>query len=149
MNFALFCTLCKDNAVFMLEIIEQLCYSVSSQCAGALSCKPAGRMRMDNFVSAEDLSMAAGVLLSLVFSYLPGVSERFVQLSPTHKRLVMLALLGVVTGGVFALSCMESPALPGRVVCDQAGAWGLVRAFVLAAIANQSAYALSPRVGAA
>ena len=28
--------------------------------------------------------------------------------------------------------------------CDQAGAWGLVQLFIFAAIANQSAYMLSP-----
>ena len=103
-------------------------------------------MDVEDRLSAEEICMVAGVLLSLGFSYVPGLSERFAALSATHKRLVMLALLAVVTGGVFALSCMDAPFGLEKVTCSQAGAWGLCRALALAAIANQSAYALSPRV---
>jgi hypothetical protein len=102
---------------------------------------------MNVLVSAEELCAAAGVALSLGFSYVPGLNERFAQLSPTHKRLAMLAMLALLTAGVFALSCLEVPLGLAEITCDQAGAWGLLRALALAAIANQSAYALSPRVG--
>lgn len=97
---------------------------------------------MSGIISSEDISMAAGVLLSLGFSYLPGLKEKFASLSATRKRLLMLALLVVVTGGIFGLSCLNFPQ-PGP--CDQSSALVLVRALILAAIANQSAYALSPR----
>jgi hypothetical protein len=107
------------------------------------------RIAMDDMLSAEEICMAAGVLLSVGFSYIPGLNESFTRLSPTHKRLVMLALLALVTGSVFALSCMDAPVVLEGVACDRAGAWGLIRALVLAAIANQSAYALSPRVNGA
>jgi hypothetical protein len=93
-------------------------------------------------ISAEDISMAAGVLLSLGFSYLPGLNEKFAGLTPTQKRLVMLALLVVVTAGAFGLSCLDT-----RLVgaCNPEGAWSLLRALMLAAIANQTTYCLSPR----
>jgi hypothetical protein len=104
-------------------------------------------MDMEDVISAEDICMAAGVLLSLGFSYVPGINERFGLLSPTQKRLAMLALLALVTGCIFALSCLEAPVLAGSIACNQAGAWGLLRALALAAIANQAAYALSPRAG--
>jgi hypothetical protein len=100
---------------------------------------------MNETISAEDISMAAGVLLSLGFSYLPGLNEKFAGLSPTRKRLVMLALLVLVTGGVFGLSCLKTP-FSGP--CDQESAWTLLRALILAVIANQSTYALSPRTAA-
>jgi len=103
---------------------------------------------MNGTVSAEDICMAAGVLLSLGFSYVPGLHERFALLAPTHKRLMMLVLLALVSAGIFALSCLDGLAGLPQVGCDQSGAWGLLRALVLAAIANQSAYALSPRLGA-
>jgi hypothetical protein len=101
---------------------------------------------MDDKLLAEDICMAAGVLLSVGFSYIPGLNESFSALSPTQKRLVMLAMLTLATGGVFALSCLDASIALGGVACDRAGAWGLIRALVLAAIANQSAYALSPRI---
>ena len=97
---------------------------------------------MDKVFSAEDISMAAGVLLSLGFSYVPNLKGKFSALSPTRKRLVMLALLVLVTGGVFGLTCLGAESGSS---CDQNSAWGLLRALILAIIANQSAYSLSPR----
>jgi hypothetical protein len=97
---------------------------------------------MDKVYSAEDISMAAGVLLSLSFSYVPNLKGKFSVLTPTRKRLVMLALLVLVTGGVFGLICLG---VESGSSCDQHSAWGLLRALILAIIANQSAYSLSPR----
>ena len=95
-------------------------------------------------MSSELLASVAGVLLSLAFSYLPGLRPWFDKLQPDYKRLVMLAALALVAGGAFALACIgQYPAL----TCDEAGAWVLVRAFLAAAIANQAAYALTPRGG--
>jgi hypothetical protein len=101
---------------------------------------------MNEAISAEDISMAAGVLLSLGFSYVPGLREKFDRLSPTQKRLLMLALLVLVSGSVFGLSCLNTP-LYGT--CDQDSAWTLLRALILAVIANQSTYALSPKAAGA
>ena len=56
-------------------------------------------------MSSEVLSATAGVLLSLAFSYVPGLSGWFASLEGTHKRLVMLAALVIVSAGAFALSC--------------------------------------------
>jgi hypothetical protein len=98
--------------------------------------------QMDEVISADDISMAAGVLLSLGFSYVPNLKGKFSELSPTLKRLVMLALLVLVTGGVFGLICLRAESGSS---CDQNSAWGLLRALILAIIANQSAYSLSPR----
>ncbi len=96
-------------------------------------------------ITSEELSAAAGILLSLGFSYIPGVSRRYARLDPTHKRLVMLALLLGCAAGAFALSCLNAGPLSG-LPCSQAGAWGLARAFISALIANQAAFSLSPQV---
>jgi hypothetical protein len=100
---------------------------------------------MDEVISAEDISMAAGVLLSLGFSYVPNLKDKFSELSPTFKRLVMLALLVFITGGVFGLICLGAEA---GSPCGRNSAWRLLRALILAIIANQSAYSLSPRLEA-
>ena len=98
-------------------------------------------------ISSEGLSAMAGILLSLGFSYIPGVSQRFGDLAPTQKRLVMLGLLLACALGVFGLSCVKTGWLSAPT-CDQAGAWGLARIFVAAMIANQAAFAVSPRTRA-
>lgn len=96
-------------------------------------------------MNAEELSAVAGILLSLGFSYIPGVNERFAQLSPTGKRIVMLAMLAIAALGAFGLSCagLETGA---ALQCDRSGAWGLARSLAAAIIANQAAFAISPQV---
>ena len=93
-------------------------------------------------MTAELLSSIAGIVLSLLFSYVPQVKNWYDPQPPTTKRLVMLALLLAVAGGSYAGSCAGCWS---GVTCDQAGALGLVRVFVAALIANQSTYLISPK----
>lgn len=93
-------------------------------------------------MSAEFLSLAAGVLLSLVFSYVPGLNAKFKALQADYQRLIMLAALALASIGVFGVACLGW--IDVGVSCDQEGALAVLQAFVLALIANQSAYAISP-----
>ena len=95
-------------------------------------------------ISSEELSAAAGIVLSLGFSYIPGVSQRFDGLTPTQKRLAMLGLLLACALGVFLLSCANSGVITAPA-CDRSGAWGLAKVFIAALIANQAAFTISPR----
>jgi hypothetical protein len=97
-------------------------------------------------MTADELAAAAGVVLSLALTYLPGWGARFAALSPETKRLVLLGLLFLVALGAFGLACGGLAGdfdLP--VACDRAGATGLLRAFVLAAIANQGTFSITPK----
>jgi len=92
-------------------------------------------------MTAETLSSVSGVVLSLVFSYVPGLSGWYEKLNGVSKRLVMLVALLAVSGSVFGLSCSG---WWDFVTCDQSGLTGLIEAFVLALVANQAAYLISP-----
>ena len=92
-------------------------------------------------MDAALLASLAGILLSLLFSYVPKLSEKFAILEGVYKRLIMVGLILVVAGGTFGLSCAG---VIGAVTCDQPGALGLVKAFIAALIANQSTYMISP-----
>lgn len=106
-----------------------------------------------NTISAEFLTAVAGALLSLLFSYVPGLAEWYAALGggdgrgPVYRRLLMLALLSAATLAVFGLACagllgdLGGPAL----ACDRSGATRLVWAWMLAVMANQSAYLVAPR----
>ena len=96
-------------------------------------------------MSAEFLSTIAGVFLSLLFSYVPGLNELFAGLESKTKRLIMLALLFVVACAIYLMSCVGVlKELTGlTITCDRAGLIGLVQVFVMAVIANQSTYAIS------
>ncbi|MBK5109258.1 MAG: hypothetical protein JJE12_14070 [Anaerolineales bacterium] len=96
-------------------------------------------------MSAENLSLIAGTVLSLIFSYIPGAKEWYLQFNGQAKRLIMLGLISLSAGVVFGLSCLGWGSEFGITLgCDQAGFFGLVRQIVLAIIANQGIYAISP-----
>jgi hypothetical protein len=101
-------------------------------------------------MTAEELSMIAGVLLSLGFSYIPGMSDWYARLSPEKKRLLMLGLLAAVALAVFGLACTGfasgGPAID--VTCDSSGAIGLLNMFILAVISNQAVFLISPKKNA-
>jgi hypothetical protein len=97
-------------------------------------------------MAAESISFIAGTILSLLFSYIPGVEPKFKELSPTRKRLIMLGLLFLVSGTTFGLACLGwGEDLGINLTCDRSGALGLFTQFAIATIANQTTFLISPR----
>lgn len=97
-------------------------------------------------MTVELLSSVAGIILSLIFSYVPGAKDWFNSLMPDYKRLVMLGILFGVSLAIFGISCTTFAQYFGIVgLCDEAGAVVILKAFISAMIANQSAYIVSPK----
>ncbi len=125
-------------------------------------------------MTAAQLTSISAVALSLAFSYIPGLNRLYDDQTPTVKRLVMLALLILVTAGIFAtasdaivyvaivyvaivcaaiacaaIACAActglGPHFDIQITCDQGGGLGLLQILITALIANQSAYLISPR----
>jgi len=95
-------------------------------------------------MTAETLAMLAGAVLSLAFSYVPGLSAWFGNLEGTYKRLVMAGLLLLVAVGVAGLACAGfGPDFNLGITCDRAGLVGLFQAFMLALVANQATYSIT------
>src|SRR3990170_5973119 len=78
-------------------------------------------------MTAEQLAAIAAVVLSLLMSYVPGLSTKFGNLDATTKRLVMAFLLLVITAGAVGLSCAG---LDQSFICSQAGGWQAVQVFI-------------------
>ena len=94
-------------------------------------------------MTSEQLGSIAGIVLSLLFSYIPGVRDRFALLSSTEKSLFMAAMLLAVSIGALGLSCA---AVVNVIECSQSGVVQLVSVFISALVANQATYVLSPQV---
>ena len=88
-------------------------------------------------MSVELISAIAGILISLILEFVPGVEGWYNKFTPQQKRLVMLVALFIVVGGAFGLSCAGLLAI---FVCSVAGAWQAVMAFIAALVANQSVH---------
>lgn len=97
-------------------------------------------------MSAETLSLITGTLLSLIFSYIPGVHIWFSNFEPTIKRLIMLSLLLLISGSIYGFSCLGWALEWGiPITCNHAGLMTLIKQTVIAIIANQSVYSISPQ----
>lgn len=97
-------------------------------------------------MTAEFLAGVAGIILSLVFSYVPKSEGAWSSLEGTYKRLIMLGLLALVALGAFGLACASLGGDFGiKLTCDKAGLIGLVQVLGAAVIANQAAFAISPK----
>jgi hypothetical protein len=93
-------------------------------------------------MSIEELTALCGVVTSLIFSYFPIVRDWFDAQEPNVKRLLQVAVAVVVSGAVFGLSCAG---ILGGFSCDWPGALDAVRLIVIFVVANQTAYAVTPR----
>ena len=87
--------------------------------------------------------MLAGVILSLLFGYAPGLRPWYEALEATRKALVMAGLLLLAVVVIYLASCY-TPYATG-ITCDEAGVWQLVRLFMDALIANQATYLMAVR----
>lgn len=95
-------------------------------------------------MSDVELSLIAGSILSLVFSYVPGLSGKFDQLVPEYKRAIMLGCVLIVAAGAYALACAGlGESLGLAITCNVDGALALVRSVILVAVANQGTYKLT------
>ncbi len=88
------------------------------------------------------ISTVAGVVLSLVLAYAPGVSAWWEDLSSEHKRAALAILYLAVSAGLYIPSCFGGPSV---VACDVSSIWDVVTAYVLTLVANQATYVLLPQ----
>ena len=93
-------------------------------------------------LTSEQLSALCGIVTSLLFSYFPIVSDWFDAQEPNVKRMLQVAVAVVVSGAVFGLSCAG---IVSGFSCDWPGALDALSLIVVFVIANQTAYAVTPR----
>lgn len=91
--------------------------------------------------TATNLAMVAGVILSLLFSYVPGLNEVWAMQDATRKRIWMAGLTFLTALGVFGLGCAG---IVSGVACNKDGVIMLVVIWIQALVANQAVYAVSP-----
>lgn len=93
-------------------------------------------------LTPEQLAGFAGVMLSLLFTYVPGLRVKFASFSTEAKSLTMLVLIVVVAVAALGLSCGN---ILTMFACTQQGAWGVAVMIFWAAVGNQTTYKLMPQ----
>ena len=101
-------------------------------------------------MTAEQLALIAGAVLSLLFSYVPKLSDWYAGLSSQYKKLVMGGVLVLTAAGIFALNCAGYGGMFGwDLTCDVPGAIGFVQVLIAALVANQAVYLISRKAKSA
>lgn len=93
-------------------------------------------------ITPEVLSGLAGAILSLLFSYVPGLSDWFAKFDSKQKSGIMALAIVIVAGAAYGLSCAGVIA---AIECSQQGLVKLAQVIFAALIANQSVYSISPQ----
>ena len=83
------------------------------------------------------IGAVAGVILSLLFKYVPGLDAWYAKQESSAKELIMLGIMVVAVGGAFGLSCAGWLDI---YACTELGARDAVFALVGAVVGNQGAY---------
>jgi hypothetical protein len=96
-------------------------------------------------MTAEFLAGLAGAILSILFSYIPGLNTWYAKLSKQYQRLIMLASLVYAAGVIYGLSCAN---ILNYITCDKAGLIGLGKVLVAAIVVNQSIYQITVKTPA-
>ena len=97
-------------------------------------------------MSPQALAAIAATIISLLFSYVPGFKTWYAPLSPTLKRLLMLAAVNLAAAGAFGLACAGwGDQLNINLTCDYPGALGLLQSLIAALAANQATFLISPK----
>jgi len=105
----------------------------------------AGEGQVDDPVLSDLLLATAGILLSLVFTYFPGLKTWY-EAQTGKKALIMLGVILIVSLGYFGLACTALAAKIGiSVACTTDGALIVALAFVKIVIGNQATYLLTKK----
>lgn len=96
-------------------------------------------------LSSEMIVGVAGMALSVLFSYVPGLRGWYASLQTEYKQLIMLGLVVLTTASIFALDCYG--VISTTASCDKDGIISLVWMLVLGLTSNQAAYLISPQTG--
>lgn len=101
-------------------------------------------------MTAETLAGLAGVILSLLFSYIPGLNTKYASLTSQAKSLIMLGILALITAAVYGMACwgVLTDLTGWTLTCDKAGMIALARIFAVAAAMNVTTYTLSAQTNA-
>ncbi len=93
------------------------------------------------------LAGIVGMILSLLFAYVPKLNTWYAALETDVKKSIM-ALAMIVAGVlVYILACVPALGFP-FVACPAGGVWSLLTIVVSALIANQATVSIAPKAPA-
>lgn len=137
-------TILEKGTVIFLSLFYN--FSLSLAIPSSRTLQATGENPVE--ISAGLLAAISGGLLSLILSYLPGVAKWWEKRPGDQKRAIMVGLLFAVSLGIYGLGCWSvTKEYFQRYVCVNCGGEGLIQiieAFIMALIANQATFQITP-----
>src|SRR3990170_7992992 len=90
-------------------------------------------------ITAESLAVIIATFVTLMLDYFPGLAAWWDALAVATKKLIMVGLAIIISGGVFVLVC--SDLVVTNMVCTYAGAWDLIANVIFVFIVGQAIHA--------
>jgi hypothetical protein len=100
-------------------------------------------MVFEAILNESVLAVLAGGLLSILFSYIPGLRVKWALLSEEWQKLAMAGLVVVVALVMFGFGCLNF--VNTGLECSQPGAVKLIWMIFVSLAANQTVFKLSPQ----
>ena len=102
-------------------------------------------MQIPTNITPELLASLAGVLLTLILSYVPTLNVKYAAMSAQTKSLINLGCLLAIAVGIVLLSCTNVMAI---IACQKADLIVFVQTFIFAMIANATSFTVLPQTAA-
>jgi len=93
-------------------------------------------------VTAELIAAVAGVTITLLFKYFPGLNVWFAKKLEAEKQLWMLVMMILVSGGIFGGGCIDL--FKVNITCSIQGGWELAGILITGIVANQGVFRILP-----
>jgi hypothetical protein len=92
-------------------------------------------------MSVEVFTAAVAILVSLLFEYVPGLSDWYNKVPDKFQRLIMLGLMVVVAGVALGFNCAGwfTSYIP-KISCSQAGVEEMFVLLLTALVSNQTTH---------
>lgn len=97
-------------------------------------------------MTAEVLSGVLAILWSLILNYIPGVNDWYAKQTSGIKSLIVLIGLFVISAVSIGIACAGLAGDFGiSTTCDKSGIIEAGKVFVIALVASQGMYLISPQ----
>ena len=96
-------------------------------------------------MNQEMLSTITGIVISVVFRYLPKLKDWYYSMDTAGKQLFMAGVLVIVSGVMFGLSCIPDFAelFPEyAIACSSEGLLGYLHILLPMLVSNQAFYSI-------
>lgn len=97
---------------------------------------------MQTMNELQTIPVIVGAILAAALEHLPGLKQRFAELKPYEKQIIILAMCALVVATLYYVSCTGAAAW---VTCPENGWLDGAMSFVLMVAANQGAHRIIKR----